>query len=154
MGQRERILMASLLESIFPGLAQGPYSVTSPISKRYNCIAWATGDPGRWWWPGPNIDEEYWPASVERVETLDAFRDVFVSLGYVVCADESQEPGHEKVALFADADNSPKHAARQLPTGRWTSKLGVLEDIEHDLHALEGAEYGTVVLVLKRGLAA
>lgn len=33
---------------------------------------------------------------------------------------------------------------------RWTSKLGELEDIEHDLTDLEGAAYGKVVLLMKR----
>ncbi|MCI0637958.1 MAG: hypothetical protein L0Y72_23715 [Gemmataceae bacterium] len=42
----------------------------------------------------------------------------------------------------------PTHAARQLPTGRWSSKLGPSEDIEHDLHALEGEIYGTIALKL------
>ncbi|MCI0364369.1 MAG: hypothetical protein L0219_10830 [Phycisphaerales bacterium] len=41
------------------------------------------------------------------------------------------EPGLEKVALFADSFYYT-HAARQLPTGPWTSKLGKAEDIEHD----------------------
>jgi hypothetical protein len=44
----------------------------------------------------------------------------------------------------------PKHAARQLPNGRWTSKLGVSEDIEHALHDLTGLIYGSVALVFKR----
>jgi hypothetical protein len=44
----------------------------------------------------------------------------------------------------------PKHAARQLPSGRWTSKLGPMEDIEHALHDLTGMAYGSVVLVMKR----
>ena len=30
------------------------------------------------------------------------------------------------------------------------AKLGALEDIEHDLHAVSGELYGTVVLLLKR----
>lgn len=51
---------------------------------------------------------------------------------------------------FADADSIPTHAARQLPNGRWTSKLGFLEDIEHDLHDVAGEAYGTVVVLLKR----
>jgi hypothetical protein len=49
-----------------------------------------------------------------------------------------------------DAQGSPTHAARQLDNGRWTSKLGELEDIEHSLRDLEGAAYGTVVQVMKR----
>lgn len=67
-----------------------------------------------------------------------------------MCAGEELETGFEKVALFADADGFATHAARQLNNGRWTSKLGELEDIEHALRDLEGVEYGTVVLVMKR----
>jgi hypothetical protein len=60
------------------------------------------------------------------------------------------ETGWEKVALFAHEDGTPTHAARQLASGRWTSKLGELEDIEHELEAVEGAAYGSVVVYLKR----
>jgi hypothetical protein len=56
----------------------------------------------------------------------------------------------EKIAIFADATGSPTHAARQLTSGRWTSKLGEAEDIEHELRAIEGDIYGTVVAILKR----
>ena len=43
------------------------------------------------------------------------------------------------------------HMARQLPTDRWTSKLGGLEDIEHASPAeLEGREYGIVVQYMRR----
>jgi hypothetical protein len=41
------------------------------------------------------------------------------------------------IAFFVDGDGQLAHAARQLQSGRWTSKLGDLEDIEHDLRALE-----------------
>jgi hypothetical protein len=41
-----------------------------------------------------------------------------------------------------------------MASGRWTSKLGLLEDIEHAQHnALEGAEYGIVGVVMKREIA-
>lgn len=142
--------MVNLLERLFPGLAGGGYSITSPRSNRYNCIAWVAGDTARWWWPGPDATEEFWPASVAREETLAAFRDAFASLGYVVCQGEYVEPDFEKVAIFAGPANEPTHAARQLGSGRWSSKLGKLEDVEHALRDLEGGEYGTVVLVMKR----
>jgi hypothetical protein len=58
----------------------------------------------------------------------------------------------EKVALFADPAGIPTHAARQLASGQWTSKLGQAEDIEHELRALEGEIYGVVALILKRPL--
>ena len=81
-----------------------------------------------------------------------AFRDAFATLGYVICDHEQLEPGYEKVALFTLA-GKPKHAARQLNNGRWTSKLGPMEDIEHALHDLTGMVYGSVVMILKRPLA-
>jgi hypothetical protein len=142
--------MVNPLESIFPGLAKGVYAVTSAQSKRYNCVAWAAGDTDNWWWPGPNTEVEHWPAAVTRAETLDAFREVFATLGYVVCQGEDLDPGFEKIALFAGNQGDPRHATMQLSTGRWTSKLGNLEDIEHALRDLEGIEYGAVVLVMKR----
>jgi hypothetical protein len=75
-------------------------------------------------------------------------------LGYVECTEEALETGFEKMATFADAGLLTRHVARQLSTGRWTSKLGELEDIEHDLRALEGSEYGSVVLLMKRSMSA
>ena len=59
-----------------------------------------------------------------REETLTAFEQAFVSLGYTGCAEEAAEVGFEKIAVFADQDGLPTHAARQLIGGRWTSKLG------------------------------
>jgi len=91
----------------------------------------------------------FWPAGIRREETVAAFVEAFQALGYVPCADDQPGPGFEKVALYARA-GVPKHAARQLPNGRWTSKLGELEDVEHTLDGLAGSWYGSVVQVLKR----
>lgn len=142
--------MVTPLESLFPGLARGGYRITSPRDADYNCIAWAAGVTHAWWWPGRDARKEYWPPGVARERTLDAFVAAFASLGYTVCDGERPEAGYEKIALFADADGRPTHAARQLPGGRWTSKLGIAEDIEHGLHDLEGAIYGAAALVMKR----
>lgn len=51
---------------------------------------------------------------------------------------------------FANEQGIPQHAARLQPNGKWTSKLGELQDIEHRLRDLEGEVYGSVVLVMKR----
>lgn len=139
------------LEDVFPGLRGQPYQITSPRDQRYNCIAFAAGDNCNWWWPDAT-GEDSWPAGAARAETVNAFRDAFATLGYVVCADDRLEFGCEKVALFALA-GAPKHASRQLPNGRWISKLGPMEDIEHSLHDLAGMVYGSVVLVMKRPVA-
>jgi hypothetical protein len=124
------------------------------VDDKYNCIAWAAGDTKNWWWPDEVSEPEsgHWPSGVPRLETLEVFRAAFATLGYLVCDHDQLEAGFEKVALFALA-GVPKHAARQLPNGRWTSKLGPMEDIEHSLHDLEGNAYGAVVLVMKRPFA-
>jgi hypothetical protein len=142
------------LVALFPGLRGTAFKVTSPRDPAYKCIAWAAGVTSAWWWPLDNPEEAFWPEGVPRARTLEAFRAVFATLGYSLCSDDGHEPGFEKVALFADALGLPTHAARQLPNGRWTSKLRKAEDIEHDLRALEGDLYGTVRLVLKRPLPA
>ncbi len=143
--------MVERLEQAFPGLRGTAYQVTSPQDDRYNCIAWAAGHTTDWWWPDEAglPDSSYWPPGVPRTQTVEAFCAAFASLGYVVCDDEQYETAYEKIALFT-LSGVPKHAARQLPNGRWTSKLGPMEDIEHALHDLTGMVYGSVVLIMKR----
>jgi hypothetical protein len=147
--------MVERLEQVFPALRGTAYQETSPQDHMYNCIAWAAGDTSEWWWPteATTGGGYYWPPGVPREETLEAFREAFATLGYVNCNDDRWEAGYEKVALFALLA-VPKHAARQLPNGRWTSKLGPMEDIEHALHDLTGMVYGSVVLVMRRPLPA
>jgi hypothetical protein len=59
-----------------------------------------------------------------------------------------------KVAIYASGGELT-HAARQLPDGQWTSKLGDLEDIEHDtLEALKCEEYGKPVLIMRKASTA
>jgi hypothetical protein len=136
------------LEQYFPNLAPTGYTITSPATFVYNCIAWAAEVTDDWWWPDP-MGVSTWPATARREETVVAFEEAFQTLGYVAGADDSIEPGFGKVALYA-LENVPKHAARQLPNGRWTSKLGELEDVEHVLDGLNGTWYGTVASILKR----
>lgn len=137
-------------EVLFPRLRGAIYRLTSPAADSYNCIAWAVGDTSRWWWPDDPV-RTYWPVDAPRLETLAAFGDAFATLGYVPCEQADLESGFEKIALYAaDTDGVPTHAARQLNNGRWTSKLGALEDIEHALEDLTGNVYGSVIQIFKR----
>ena len=146
--------MVKPIEEAFPALAKGGFQITSPVDQRYNCIAFAAGDTANWWWPFPaNVREVFWPAGATRAETLAAFHDAFATLGFTECSAEAFQPGFEKIALFADDQAVPLHAARQQADGHWTSKLGEREDIVHNLRDLEGATYGKVVLIMKRPLA-
>jgi hypothetical protein len=120
--------------------------VTSPVDPRYNCIAWAAGDKRRWWWPSP---DGYWPRGVPRIETVEAFFQAYGTVGFEVAQGPELDAALEKVAIYTLA-GQPTHAARQLPTGRWTSKCGRNVDLEHDLRELEGPTYGRATHFMSR----
>jgi hypothetical protein len=82
-------------------------------------------------------------------ETVDAFAAAFRTVGFELCENGKPEPGIEKIAIYA-LSGKPKHAARQLEDGSWTSKCGRGEDISHTLDGLEGAEYGEPIAFLSR----
>src|SRR6266404_4099638 len=132
------------LEALFPNLRNAVFLITSEPDEAYNCIAHAAGISDIPWWPAAEgTPDVYWPSAVVREETLEAFEAAYAVIGYMPCDGPDLEPGFEKIALFADARGNPTHAARQLSSGAWTSKLGQLDDIEHaTLEALEGDLYG------------
>ena len=128
----------------FPHLTADNHRQTSAPTADYNCVAWSAGDTERWWQPGV-----YWPVPVEGYG-LDALHAAFRSIGYERCPTGDLEPGHEKVALYSSGELYT-HAARQLHSGKWTSKLGKGEDIEHDMpDDVAGGLYGGVVMYMKR----
>jgi len=141
----------SHLSRWFQSLTKQNHSITSCATPEYNCVAWAAWETDRWWWPD-DAGSYYWPSSAPREETLEAFEVAYSTLGYRKCDNRDLEAGSEKIAIFVDASGTPTHAARQLPNGRWTSKCGSLEDIEHELEGLMGTPYGEVGMVLKRSL--
>jgi hypothetical protein len=150
-------LSQARIRAEFPRLKKATFYVTSPEDPFYNCIAWAADDTTRWWWPVDHalqMTKAYWPPHVDRREDITAFVAAFATLGYEPCADGDLEPGFAKIALFADASGMPQHAAKQLPSGKWSSKLGVHEDISHTVYGLEGGQYGMVVKYLKRKMPA
>lgn len=138
-----------LASGTFPALAVANCRLTSPVDENYNCLAWASGDSKRWWWPDP-LFLNYWPPGVPREESLKAFEHAFGLAGYVERSGPRLDVGKEKVAIYTSSNGTPTHAARQVADGWWASKLGENIDIEHHLDALDGPEYGTVVLVLAR----
>ena len=146
--------MQAFIQELFPRLSTTAFEITSARDTRYNCIAWAAGDTQRWWWPG-EAQFSFWPAGVERVESITSFVEAFATLGYALSPSGVHNPDFEKVAIFASSDGIPTHMARQLPKGSWTSKLGTLEDITHvDVSGVAGADYGEVVAFLQRRIPA
>jgi hypothetical protein len=146
------------IEKEFPNLKSVPWSSTSVETDEYNCIAYAGHDTTRKWDPDAS-GERYWPAGVPRTLDLSSFIRLYeLEGGYSICNDNNSrlEEGIEKIAIYCNKNPilntvEVSHAARQLPTGKWTSKLGDWDDIEHDsLSALEGDFYGRVAQILKR----
>jgi hypothetical protein len=136
------------LAQIFPKLDESSLAITSPRTNRYNCVAYAAGDDRRWWWPDPD-GISYWPPGAQRRSDLVAFEQAFGTIGYALAADGKLEAGYEKIAIYA-VGSKPTHAAKQLPDGKWSSKLGALEDISHQLEGVENNEYGAVAFFMKR----
>jgi len=131
----------------FPRLTAANHRITSPPTTDYNCIAWAAEDTGHWWQPGV-----YWPTSAAPDDYgIGILEQAFGAIGYADCGDDSPlEAGFEKVALYGSGAFYT-HAAKQLPTGMWTSKLGRDVDIEHDTpDDVAGGIYGEVMQIMKR----
>lgn len=141
------------LEAKFPKLVGTSYERTSHPTEAYNCIAWAAGENDRWWEPGPSALGYYWPTDVGWGGGVAVVVEAYKAVGFEPCGDGTAEAGFEKVAIYGEARGGWTHAARQLPDGRWTSKLGPDEDIahEHPDH-LSGHEYGKVWCYMRRKL--
>jgi len=132
----------------FPRLTKDNHQITSPPTIVYNCVAWAIGDTEHWWQPGIHWMPPDWP---EDDFGLGALEQVFSALGYQNCGmDSTLDPGFEKVALYGSG-TTYTHAAKQLSSGKWTSKIGKADDIEHDTPAdVTGDLYGEVMEIMKR----
>jgi hypothetical protein len=163
-------------EANFPHLTKDLYEVTEDETNAYNCIALAAGDKTRRWEPD-QTQVYFWPIP-KREYTVECFIEAFESLNYQRCRCSLKKRRFEKVALYHDPagcceaidnfgfwhpevlPNSPTHAAKQLPSGIWNSKLGDWEEIEHKtLKCLNGTDttgkrvsYGEPIQILKRAL--
>lgn len=140
------------LEKLFENLLGIGYSPKSGPTAVYNCVAYAAGDEFHKW-QGYRF-AGYWPPEAKEGGDIAAIVSAFEKIGYVECDfDVALEAGYEKVAIY-EKNKRWQHAARQREDGRWTSKIGDLEDIIHNTpFALAGDEYGEVVCFLKRSLS-
>lgn len=130
----------------FPSLKSVQHDAISLPTVQYNCIAFAAGVSDEWW----EFSEGYrWPGE-NRTEFIESLVTVFLNLGYDRCADGRLEGGFHKVALYADGIFYT-HASRQREDGFWESKLGLDEDIEHEIpESLEGHLYGRINTFMRK----
>lgn len=133
----------------FPNTFIEPFTITSPQTTSYNCIAWAFGDDTKWYWPDP--DEMYfWPNNIPRTVEINSFIELYRLIGYEICQTDNVENNYEKIAIFIDDQGLPTHAARQLPNGYWTSKLGCEFDIQHSIYSMNNSVYGNAKIFMSR----
>ena len=141
------------LQRNFPTLVEWVnYEIKSDPTPEYNCLAWALGIDWASFNPEPFTGGYQWFPGVERIWTRETILKILANHNYQEEADRTLEQGWEKIAIYDDIHGIPQHFARQLQSGRWTSKMGRLNDIEHyNLECLEGYEaYGPVSRILKR----
>ncbi|HLX64550.1 MAG TPA: hypothetical protein VKX17_24975 [Planctomycetota bacterium] len=138
-------------EHDYPNLTAENYRITSPRDPKYNCVAWAAGSSDTWW---ECTKGYYWPVDYPTSPSVNALKDAYAALGFVECDNSNLEPGFEKLAIYA-LNEEYMHAARQLPNGWWTSKLGPDEDIEHQtLEALLNRDYARIACIMRRPIPA
>jgi hypothetical protein len=132
----------------FPYLTDDNHRSSSPPTPDYNCVAWSARDTEHWWQPGV-----FWPVSAPPDDFgVGILVLAFEAQGYQTCDHGRLELMFEKVALYGN-NFFYTHVARQLPDGRWTSKLGRAEDIEHQSpDDLAGGMYGEVVQYMRRAI--
>lgn len=143
--------MASIqeIEAAFPALIGTSYSEESEATDIYNCIAFALGDVSQWWWPYRGFGI-YWPPGFPFSDSVDVLIRIFEVHGYSTCDGPRHQAGYEKVAIYS-RDGHFKHAVRQLRSGRWVSKLGEWQDIEHErVDHVETPKYGVAKHFLSR----
>lgn len=147
----------SWVPGCFENITPSDFHCSSDPDDDYNCIAWALGKTDIYWWP-TTLWPFHWPDSLPKwpahiAESTSNFIAAFETEGYKVCTDTDSKSGYEKVAIYANKSDRVLHAARMLPNGMWSSKLGEHEDIEHvTLECIEGKGYGSVVVYMERPL--
>lgn len=136
------------IEQLFPLVKKEGYQITSLETIDYNCIAWAASRNDKWMWPHPDY---FWPAKIPLNDKLSSFIKLFESLGYFICNSDTIEKDNEKIAIYVTPSTDiVQHAARQLESGKWTSKLGEYKDIKHTLKGLTKSTYGEIGVIMKR----
>ena len=138
------------LECLFPKLKGTDWKITSRRARRYNCFAWAAGESHRRWDCGKG---SFWPKDVPRRHGIAYLIAAYMAVGFRVCSKRdgrTPDPQYEKIVVYRRGDEG-EHAAKLLDSGRWSSKIGDLEDLEHwTPESLSGRCYGQPFRYMKR----
>jgi hypothetical protein len=134
---KARVLSPPSAEDLYleyPRLSSSDHKITSEANDQYNCVAWVDRVMNHWFEP-----EIFWPPGVPvplGQDDLDCYVALFRQWGFEECASRCLESGFLKIAIYAVGQEF-EHVAKQLPSGQWSSKGGVLHDFKHrELDAL------------------
>src|ERR1039458_9826445 len=95
------------IELDFPRLKEGEnYSIESPETLDYNCLAWAVYSTAHSWDPEETCGG-YWPPGVPRQNTVACWIAALRTQLFDPCENGSQESGHEKIEIFANVEGEP-----------------------------------------------
>jgi hypothetical protein len=138
------------IEQLFPNLCGTSWAIKSRRTKRYNCLAWGAGEKHRRW--DYNIPW-FWPPGVSRLPGIAYLVGAYQVFGFVVCNQNQclkYDPICDTIVLY-ELNCYGTHAARLVHNEMWSSKLGDLEDIQHETpEALSGSLYGNPAVYMKR----
>ncbi len=118
---------------------------TSKQTWDYNCVMWALHIDHIWKDFGYSDDGYLNPD-----QTTTPYINFYKENGFVICENALLEDGFEKICIFSNRGNF-SHVSRQLADGRWASKMGNYEDIEHSaVTDVGGVGYGNPEFYMKR----
>ena len=140
------------------------FTIESPETSGYNCIAWARGFDDRWVdYIDDRSPKKWWPSGVVRDWNPPTLIMAFEAVGFEPCGmDDSFEEGYDKAALYkvspfyepVSKEWKPEgwcHAAKIVANGVYHSKIGPSFDVRHRSGDLfEGTSYGEVYQIIRR----
>jgi hypothetical protein len=140
-------LTDSAIKYHFPNLKKGHnFKFTSFNTDQYNCISWA--------FEITNRRTQLYDHLGKGIIDADEYIQLFNKKGFCETQNRLFEKNKIKIAVYLkkDAFNYDfKHVARLLENGKWTSKLGDWEDIEHETpEDLIGASYGNNIIIMEK----
>jgi hypothetical protein len=138
------------IENKFPRLCGTVWAIKSRRTRRYNCLAWAAREKHRRW---DFAKGAYWPKGVKRASGIAYLVGAFQAEGFSVCKKDDCQKYDSTADLIVvyEKHRIGTHAARLLANGMWSSKLGDIEDVQHQTpEDVGGDEYGDPRVYMKR----
>ena len=139
--------------SDYPNIINGiNFKIIQQDNEDYNCIAHSLGYNHITIWP---ISKRFWvwDKTLPYINTINNFVSLYRKFNYEICEDSSWEFEYDKIALYISVlsgRNTVSHAAKQIDSYWWSSKIGGDELFEHTLEAIENKNVGTKYVFLKR----